>query len=506
MTRLLSIFGAIALLALATVSVRAEYGLDDMFKDAISRLTGNAERTGQLAQSQDQGDTVRVPASRADIQLSFAPVVKAVAPSVVNVYGQRRNRPGARAPFFGDPFLEHFFGQPQRRRQQSSLGSGVIVSADGVVLTNNHVIDGKDDVKVALNDGREFESEILLRDKKSDLAVLRIKSDQEFTPIKIGDSDAIEVGDLVLAIGNPFGVGQTVTSGIVSAVSRSLAGISDYGFFIQTDAAINPGNSGGALVDMNGRLIGINTAIYSRTGGSVGIGYAIPSNMTQVILRSAENGGRVARPWIGAAFQEVSSDIAESLGMDRPRGALVVEVSEDGPAEQAGLKLGDVVLEIDRRPVAGPDTLGYRLETVGIGNKAVLTLLRRGERRNVEIALEEPPETVPRDELSMPEESELWGARVANLSPALALEVGMDAGKQGVVVLRVARNSPAAFVGIRPGDIVLAVNGREVEGTRELEELTTQRARAWQFVVERGNRQWVLERRGGFVSQYPYRG
>lgn len=502
MTRPLTLFGAFLLVIAATVSARAEYGIDDMFKDAISRLTGNKT---QVAQNATDNETVRVPAGRAEIQLSFAPLVKQVAPSVVNVYGTARGQ-RARSPFAGDPFFERFFGQPQRRRQQSSLGSGVIVGEDGIVLTNNHVIEGKEEVKVALNDGREFDSEVLLRDKKSDLAVLRIKSDETFASIEIGDSENIEVGDLVLAIGNPFGVGQTVTSGIISAVSRSLEGISDYGFFIQTDAAINPGNSGGALVDMNGRLIGINTAIYSRSGGSIGIGYAIPSNMTRVVLRSAETGERVTRPWIGASFQAVSSDIAESLGMERPRGALVTDIVDDGPADDAGLKRGDVILEVDGRPVASPDTLGYRLETAGIGNRADLSVLRRGRMRDIDIALLAPPETVPRDEITMPEDSELWGAEVANLSPALAQEIGMDAGSEGVVVLRVARNSPAAFVGFRPGDIVRGVNGTDVTGTKQLEKITSRQSRRWQFLVERGGRLWVFQRRGGFISQYPYRG
>ena len=494
-------FFALILTALLSLPVpaQAEYGINDMFRNAIEKLRGSKEEVAESTSEAD--DATRVPASRAEIQLSFAPVVKRVAVSVVNVYGTSNRQ--FRSPFAGDPFFERFFGQPQQRRQQSSLGSGVIVSTDGVVLTNNHVIEGKENIKVSTSDGREFESEVVLRDKKSDLAVLRIDSDETFTPIDIGDSDDIEVGDLVLAIGNPFGVGQTVTSGIISAVSRSLAGISDYGFFIQTDAAINPGNSGGALVDMNGRLIGINTAIYSRSGGSVGLGYAIPSNMTRVILNSAEKGGRVTRPWIGASFRNVDSEIADSLGMDKPGGALITKVSRDGPVEKAGLRLGDVVLSVDGRAVSSPDTLGYRLETAGVGKTVTLSVLSRGEQREVKVALMAPPETVARDETSLPEESVLWGARVANLSPAVAQEVGLDdTDKEGVIVLKVARNSPAAFNGMRPGDIVRQVNGRDVEDAKSLVSLTSRRSRAWQFVVERGDNTYIFERDGGFFRQF----
>nr|MCU0790402.1 trypsin-like peptidase domain-containing protein [Nitratireductor sp.] len=347
-------------------------------------------------------------------------------------------------------------------RGQSSLGSGVVVSKDGVILTNNHVIANMDLVKIALADGREFECDILLTDERSDLAVLKVRDgDAEFTPIEIGDSDAVEVGDLVLAIGNPFGVGQTVTMGIVSAVSRTLAGVNDYGFFIQTDASINPGNSGGALVDMQGRLIGINTMIYSRSGGSIGIGYAIPSNMTQIVLRSAEAGQAVTRPWLGASFQPVTSEIAESLGLERPRGALVTAIVKDGPAEAAGLAPGDVVLSVNGATVDHPDILGYRLDTVGVDKVAEL----------------------------------------ANLSPAVSQEIGLG-NTEGVVALAVARNSPAALMGLRRGDVVRQANGVEIADTRQLLEVSTKRSRIWQFVVERGGRVMVLERNGGMFRQF----
>src|SRR5579883_693872 len=279
-----------------------------------------------LAWAPAMGQDVRAPSSVGEIRLSFAPVAKRVAPSVVNVYAARvvENR----FPMFDDPIFRRFFGGSPREQVQRSLGSGVIVDPSGLVVTNFHVIENADQVRVSLADKREFEADIVLKDQHSDLAVLRLKDARErFAAIELGDSDALQVGDLVLAIGNPFGVGQTVTHGIVSAVARTQVGITDYQFFIQTDAAINPGNSGGALIDMTGRLVGINTAIYSPSGGSNGIGFAIPSNMVRVVVTSALHGGRVRLPWVGANFQALTSDIAETLGTTDLRGALVADVA-----------------------------------------------------------------------------------------------------------------------------------------------------------------------------------
>lgn len=475
-----------------------------LIRGAIGKLLGSEERTAETGQD---GATrvAQVPASREAITLSFAPVVKRVSGSVVNVYAARSSN-ARRSPFAGDPFFEHFFGPdgfglPQQRKQQS-LGSGVIVSRDGIILTNNHVIDNMDKVKVALADGREFECEILLRDKKSDLAVLKVEEKVDLEPVEIGDSDGVEVGDLVLAIGNPFGIGQTVTSGIVSAVSRSLAGINDYGYFIQTDAAINPGNSGGALIDMQGRLIGINTAIYSRTGSSVGLGYAIPSNMTRVILRSAQTGDTVVRPWLGADFQTVTPEIAESLGMKRPTGVIIKSVVKKGPAEEADLRPGDVILSINGQRVENAENLGYRLDTAGVGSTAKFRVLSQGNRKSIDIALVAPPESVPRDAMDLPRNSILAGASIANLSPAVSVELGVPVDKTGVAVTKVLRNSPAAANGLRPGDIVREVNGVSIEKTRDLAEITRRRMPAWQFIVERSGRIYIFERDGGFFRQY----
>ena len=286
-----------------------------------------------------QSSSAAVPQSQAEITLTFAPLVKTVAPAVVNVYTRATVTERATiSPLFRDPFFQRFFGDlipnmPERRRQANSLGSGVIVDPEGVIVTNAHVIKGADEITVVLADRRELDAELVLMDEQTDLAVLRVATERPLPHVQFRDSDALEVGDLVLAIGNPFGVGQTVTMGIVSALARTNVGVSDYSFFIQTDAAINPGNSGGALIGSDGRLVGINTAIYSNTrgpsAGSVGIGFAVPSNMVKAVLRAAE-GGKVVRPWLGARAQSVDSDMAPSFGLDRPIGAVITELTRMG--------------------------------------------------------------------------------------------------------------------------------------------------------------------------------
>ena len=292
----------------------------------------------------------QVPASADEIRFSFAPIVKRVAPSVVNVYASRVIAESA-SPFFADPFFQRFFGggngvDSPRKRVQQSLGSGVIIDPSGIIVTNNHVIANADQIRVALSDRREFDCDVVLKDERTDLAVLKLRDAKgTFPTLDLADSDGLQVGDLVLAIGDPFGVGQTVTSGIVSALARTQVGVSDYQFFIQTDAAINPGNSGGALIDMSGRLVGINTSIFSHSGDSSGIGFAIPSNMVRVIAQSAKTGGQVRLPWVGASFQGVTPDIAAGLGVSEVRGALVVEVDsgqsggEGGPEERRPRRL-----------------------------------------------------------------------------------------------------------------------------------------------------------------------
>jgi Do/DeqQ family serine protease len=434
--------------------------------------------------------TRSVPQARADIQASFAPVVKQAAPAVVNVYGARVQSRGQN-PFMDDPFFRRFFGDNgfgvPRERVQQSLGSGVIVDQSGLIITNHHVIEGMSEVKVALSDKREFEAEIVLRDPRSDLAVLKMKAPPAgITAIALGDADALEVGDLVLAIGNPFGVGQTVTQGIVSALARTQVGVTDYQSFIQTDAAINPGNSGGALVDIQGRLVGINTAIFSRSGGSHGIGFAIPSSMVRIIIESARSGSKnVRRPWFGARLQAVTSEVAESLGLERPAGVLVARVEDKGPASDAGLRRSDVIVQVDGQNVDDPDAFGYRFATRVVGGSTQIGIIRGGKRMVIPVRLVAAPETRPRDALTLDNRSPLAGANVMNLSPAVAEELGTEAGTEGVIIADVAAGSAANRVGFRKGDLVVAINGAPVATTRALETATRDRKRFWEITINR---------------------
>jgi Do/DeqQ family serine protease len=430
----------------------------------------------------------RVPSGPAEVQLSFAPVVRRVAPAVVNVYAARviENR----NPFMNDPFFRQFFGAVPREQVQRSLGSGVIVDPSGLVVTNNHVIEGASAVKISLADKREFEAEIVLKDEHSDLTILRIKgANERFPVLEFGNSDELQVGDIVLAIGDPFGVGQTVTHGIVSAVARTQVGISDYRFFIQTDAAINPGNSGGALVDAAGRLVGINTAIYSRSGGSQGIGFAIPANMVRVVVASAKGGsGAVKRPWLGAKLQEVTPEIAESMGLKRPSGALVANVASGGPAARAGIRTGDLIVSIDGTLVDDPNAFDYRFATKALGGTAQIGLVRQGKEVAVPVALQGLPDT-PRNELEIRGRSPFLGVTVANLSPALADELRLDPQTEGVVVTAVADGSPARSLGFQKGDIVLSVNNQKIAKPTDLDRIVNAGSRQWHITIVRGGQQ-----------------
>jgi Do/DeqQ family serine protease len=430
-----------------------------------------------------------VPSSAAQLRLSYAPVVKRVAPAVVNVYAARKvdNR-----NLMEDPFFRFFFGRGgvPREQVQRSLGSGVIVDPTGLIVTNNHVVEGADQVKVSLSDKREFDAEIVLKDSRTDLAVLRIKDGRErFPALEFGNSDELQVGDLVLAVGNPFGVGQTVTHGIVSALARTQIGITDYQFFIQTDAAINPGNSGGALVDLNGYLVGINTAIFSRSGGSQGVGFAIPANMVQVVVASAKSGGKaVMRPYLGAKLQVVTADMVEGLNLKRPAGALVSSVIAGSPAARGGLKIRDLIVSIDGQAVDDPNAFDYRFATKALGGVAQVGVLREGKEIKVALALETAPE-LPRDEITIRSRSPFLGAKVANLSPALAEELRLDSSAEGVVVLAVSDGSVAQNAGFRRGDIVVSVNGEKIGRTRDLERATKDPSRSWRVTIVRGGQQ-----------------
>ena len=435
----------------------------------------------------------RVPASPNEVRLSYAPVVQRAAPAVVNVYAARAVAT-TRNPFLDDPIFRRFFGVPDggapSEQLQRSLGSGVIVDTGGLVVTNNHVIEGATEVKVSLADKREFEAEIVLKDQRSDLAVLRIRGQSErFPAIDFADSDALQVGDLVLAIGNPFAVGQTVTHGIVSAVARTQVGITDYQFFIQTDAAINPGNSGGALVDMTGKLVGINTAIFSRSGGSQGIGFAIPANMVRVVVASAKGGGStVKRPWLGARLQAVTPEIAESMGLKRPTGALVATVAQGSAAARGGLRTGDLIISIDGQAVDDSNAFDYRFATKALGGTARLGIVRSGRETTANVILETAPESA-HDELVIGARSPFTGVKVSSISPALADELRLDPSAEGVVVLDVSNGSLAQTFGFRKGDIVLTVNNQKIANPRDLERATAQQSRVWRITIRRGGQQ-----------------
>jgi Do/DeqQ family serine protease len=413
----------------------------------------------------------------------------------VNVYAARvvENR----NPFMEDPFFRRFFGggggaMPQQ--VQRSLGSGVIVDASGLIMTNNHVIEGASEVKIALADKREFEAEIVLKDSRTDLAVLRVKDGREqFPAIDIGNSDELQVGDVVLAIGNPFGVGQTVTHGIVSALARTQVGITDYQFFIQTDAAINPGNSGGALVDLSGRLIGLNTAIFSRSGGSQGIGFAIPVNMVKVVVASAKGGGTtVKRPWLGARLQNVTPDIAEGLGLKRPAGALVATITEKSPAARAGLKTVDLIVAIDSQTVDDQNAFDYRFATKPLGGTAQVGVVRNGKDVALRVPLETAPET-PRDEIQIRTRSPFMGMTVANISPALADEMRISESLEGVVVIDVADGSLAQNLGFQKGDVIAGVNNEKIARTRDLERVAKETNRRWAITLVRGGQSITVQ-------------
>ncbi len=449
-----------------------------------------------LAQPQTAAP-VQVPSSQAEVKLSFAPVVEKTAPAVVNVYALKSL--AQRNPFMDDPFFRRFFGGgfgggpglggPER--MQRSLGSGVIVDEGGYVVTNHHVVAGADQIRIALADRREFDADVVLSDQRTDLAVLKIKADSKvrFPKVDLGNSDTLAVGDLVLAIGDPFGVGQTVTQGIVSALARTQVGISDYQFFIQTDAAINPGNSGGALVDMAGRLVGINTAIFSRSGGSHGIGFAIPANMVRVVVESARSGSKsVRRPWLGACLQRVTPEIAEGLGLARPTGVLVQTLAPASPAEKAGIRVGDLIVAVEGQGIDDPESLNYRLATQPMGATVSFTLNRRGKESQVSVVLAPPPESVPRDEVLLRGRTPFAGIKAVNLSPAVAEELRVDTEGNGVAVLDVADNSPADAAGFRAGDIIVDVNGTRIASTKDLDMATRGTARAWRVTVTRAGR------------------
>lgn len=422
-------------------------------------LVGCGVATSLAPAAQAQG----LPNSRSELAYSFAPLVRKVSPAVVNIYTTTTARVQRRLPF---PFP----GMPQQGsdRVQNSLGSGVLVGADGLIVTNAHVVKGADEIRVVLADRREYEAKLITQDERYDLALLRIEGVEEKFPfLELRDSDSIEVGDVVLAIGNPFGLNQTVTSGIVSAVARSAGGINDSNFFLQTDAAINPGNSGGALVALDGRLIGINTAIYSQSGGSVGIGFATPSNIVERMIATGTKGGRIVRPWLGVSMQRVTPDLAAGFGLSRPAGLVVKEVYTNGPGADAGLKRNDVIIGIREQVIDDEAALRFRLSTLNVGSVVPVKVMRAGKEVVVQMKLAAPPEDPPRDLSLLEGRQPLSGASVVNMSPAVAEEMGLAEWRPGIIIVEV-KNGAYAGRFVRPGDMILAVNGQEVKNVADL--------------------------------------
>jgi Do/DeqQ family serine protease len=424
-----------------------------------------------------------VPDSRVEMQRSFAPIVRDVAPAVVNVYSRRvvNNQ----NPFANDPVFSRMFrSQP---REQNSLGSGVIVDHSGVIVTNNHVVAGATELRVVLADRREFEATVLLTDEATDLAVLRIETDEPLPSLPFNMTDDPEVGDLVLAIGNPFGVGQTVTSGIVSALARTDVGQTDFASFIQTDAAINPGNSGGALVDMRGQLIGINSMIFSRSGGSNGIGFAIPVEMVRRVVDTALSEGELIRPWLGARLQPVTSDIASTFDLDRPQGALVSEIYPDAAGDAGGLRQGDIVLAVDGHEISNDAGARFRLAIRAAGENARFQVLRGGEEIELDIPVSPAPGSAEPEPLTVDGRNPLSGVRLVELSPAFNETVGLDPFLDGVVVMNVQRRSVAARYGFRPGDRLIALMGQPVSSVEDAAEIMSRfdGERQWPIVIDR---------------------
>jgi serine protease Do len=426
--------------------------------------------------------------------VSVADVAERAVPSVVSISATRV----VRAPAM-DPFLEQFFGQGRgpgmrgmpREQEQQGLGSGVVVTRDGVVLTNNHVVEQADEVQVTLSDGRKFDAKVLGTDPQSDLAVLRIqgKVPADLTPIEFGDSSALRLGDVVLAIGNPFGVGQTVTMGIVSAKGRTGMGIVDYEDFIQTDAAINPGNSGGALINLRGELVGINTAILSRSGGYQGIGFAIPATMAKPIMASLLNDGKVARGWLGIAIQTVDTNLASAMGLESAQGVLVSDVTPDTPAAKAGLKRGDVIVALDGKPMNDSSQLRNTVAAKAPGSTIALDIVRDGKKQRMNVALG----TLPGNQIGKSEaeigahEGLLSGVTVANLTPQLRTRFEVpEQVKSGVLVTSVEPGSRAARVGLRPGDVILEFNRKAVDSVSALEALNDKVKDTALLLVSRG--------------------
>ncbi|MHB8729996.1 MAG: DegQ family serine endoprotease [Sulfuricaulis sp.] len=449
-------------------------------------------------------ETTAAPVLSGPTPPNFVQVAKAVMPAVVNISTTRVVRSPSAPSALDDPFFRQFFGDQlphpfhmPRERRENSLGSGVIVSPDGYIITNNHVIAKADEIKVLLNDKREFTGKVVGTDPKTDIAVVKINA-KNLPTIPWGDSDKLEVGEYVLAIGNPFGLNQTVTQGIVSAVGRANVGIADYEDFIQTDAAINPGNSGGALVNVRGQLIGINTAIFSRSGGYMGIGFAVPSDMAHSVMDSLVKNGKVIRGWLGVSIQEVTPDLAKQFGMKESRGALVSEVIPNSPAAAAGFKSGDIITAFDGKPVDSPSLLRNVVAQVPVGATVKIEVLRDKKTVTLKAKIVEQHTDVAQPEgetaQGAGEDTALSGVEVQNLTPDIASQLGLHAGVTGVVITTVEEGSAAEEAGLQEGDVITEVNRQAVRNIGDFTRLSrklTSKSSALLFVIRHGQRLFV---------------
>lgn len=444
-----------------------------------------------MAWSQVAQADSKVPASKAEISLSFAPLVQEAAPAVVNIYARRIVQ--AQSPFADDPFFNNFFNEFQARpRVQNSLGSGVILSEDGIVVSNYHVVGQATDIRVVLYDRREFAAKVLLGDEESDLAILRLETAENMPYLSLRDSDTVEVGELVLAIGNPFGVGQTVSSGIVSGLARSgTATGNGRGYFVQTDAPINPGNSGGALIDIKGQLIGVNTSILTRSGGSNGIGFAIPSALVSQFVEQANAGQtRFQRPWAGMRGQTVDAALSDSLGLSLPGGVVISGLHSASPFAKAGLRTGDVILTVQQQPVNTPPEMVFRMSILGIGQQAEISFVRDGHVRNAIVEMITPPDDPPRADTVLPNSAVLPGLHVARLNPAVSSELGFSGEPSGVVVIDPGPLGRRA--GLEVGDILRAINGLQMADPGQVDPVLRRAAPRFALEVERKGQRVLL--------------
>ncbi|GAB4325201.1 MAG: DegQ family serine endoprotease [Candidatus Zixiibacteriota bacterium] len=471
--------------------------------------TGKSDQTGAVGVTQAVAESTKTapppvvgPLGIAPGSTGFADIAEAVTPAVVNVFSERIvvTRSRQSFPFGSDPFFDFFgrrFFSVPRERRETSLGSGVIVDPSGIVLTNNHVIEGAQEIHIALADGREFGAKLLGTDPATDVAVLEIQgagADGDLPSVQLGNSDAARIGDLVLAIGNPFGIGQTVTMGIISATGRYDVGVVDYENFIQTDAAINPGNSGGALIDLNGRLIGINTAIFSRSGGYQGIGFAIPSNIARDVMESIIRTGRVARGWLGLSFQDIDDALQRAFGLEDKRGAIVNGTTPAGPADRAGIEQGDVIVSFQDEAIIDANDLRRRIALAPVGSEVVVGIVRGGREQRITVTVAET--TTEYTYLS--NESDEWvspieGVVVEAVDRQTARRSGLREGSGGVIIKDILPRSPASYSGLRPGDIILEINRKSIASVEDFKQLVGQfENQAMILLVSRGGRLYYL--------------